>query len=116
MIPPSPTLYKSGLLPEVFCPSYQRKQEGARRDSVYRPLVGIFFVFWSVYIFDVLYKKKNTKKHCLTFISCSESTNIVSYVFFILLPFCFKGARMLLMSRAKILYMNLNALFVYTFL
>lgn len=64
-LPPHP-LYKSGLLPEVFCPSYQREQEGARHDSVYRPLVGIFFffffVFWSLYIFDVLYKK-TTKKN-----------------------------------------------------
>lgn len=62
-LPPHP-LYKSGLLPEVFCPSYQRKQEGARHDSVYRPLVGIFFfVFWSLYIFDVLYKKQKNNNN-----------------------------------------------------
>lgn len=78
-------LHKSGLLPEVVCPSYRRKQEGARQDSVYRPLVGILFVFWSLYIFNVLYKKKK-----VSLSSRSKSTNIVSYVFFILLPFALK--------------------------
>lgn len=48
-LPPHP-LYKSGLLPEVFCPSYQHEQEGARHDSVYRPLVGIFFFFFCLLV------------------------------------------------------------------
>lgn len=63
-LPPHP-LYKSGLLPEVFCPSYQREQEGARHDSVYRPLVGIFFFFFlsfGLFIFLTYFTKKQQKK------------------------------------------------------
>lgn len=41
---------------------------------------GHFFVFWSFHIL-----KSSLQDRCLTFISCSESKNIVSYVFLILI-------------------------------